>query len=75
MEVYENQNTTQLSISRAKIVICNHAFRSIDLKIDNLDRVCISTKILATFDVDHPVNIDKISTALHVLCLLLQFKC
>ena len=28
----------------------------IDLKIDNLDRVSISTKIVATFDVEHPVH-------------------
>ena len=28
---------------------------SIDLKIDNLDRVSIPTKIVATFDVEHPI--------------------
>ena len=28
---------------------------NIDLKIDNLDRVCIPTKIVATFDVEHPI--------------------
>ena len=26
-----------------------------DLKIDNLDRVSIPTKIVATFDVEHPI--------------------
>ena len=26
-----------------------------DLKIDNLDRVSIRTKIVATFDVEHPI--------------------
>ena len=29
--------------------------RYIDLKIDNLDRVSIPTKIVATFDVEHPI--------------------
>ena len=29
---------------------------SIDLKIDNLDRVSIPTKIVATFDVEHPIH-------------------
>ena len=52
----------------------------IDLKTDNLDTVSISTKIVAIFDVEHPihgttygpndepnwVNMDKISAALHV---------
>ena len=28
----------------------------IDLKIDNLDRVSIPTKIVATFDVEHPIH-------------------
>ena len=28
---------------------------STDLKIDNLDRVSIPTKIVATFDVEHPI--------------------
>ena len=28
---------------------------TIDLKIDNLDRVSIPTKIVATFDVEHPI--------------------
>ena len=27
-----------------------------DLKIDNLDRVSIPTKIVATFDVEHPIH-------------------
>ena len=50
---------------------------AIDLKIDNLDRVSIPTKIVATFDVEHPilgttnehpksVNSGKITSALHV---------
>ena len=49
---------------------------TIDLKIDNLDRVSIPTKIMATFDVEHPilgttnehpktVNSGKITNALH----------
>ena len=29
---------------------------TIYLKIDNLDRVCVSTKIVATFDVKHPIH-------------------
>ena len=29
---------------------------SIDLKIDNLDRVSIPAKIVATFDVEHPIH-------------------
>ena len=29
--------------------------RTIDLKIDSLDRVSIPTKIVATFDVEHPI--------------------
>ena len=29
--------------------------RTIDLEIDNLDRVSIPTKIVATFDVEHPI--------------------
>ena len=28
----------------------------IDLKIDNLDRVSIPTKIVATFDVERPIH-------------------
>ena len=28
----------------------------IDLKIDNLDRVSIPTKIVAAFDVEHPIH-------------------
>ena len=28
----------------------------IDLKIDNLDRVSTPTKIVATFDVEHPIH-------------------
>ena len=51
-----------------------------DLKIDNLDRVSIPTKIVATFDVEHPilgttnehpksVNSGKITSALHVFYL------
>ena len=28
----------------------------IDLKIDNLDRVSVPTKIMATFDVEHPIH-------------------
>ena len=53
---------------------------TIDLKIDNLDRVSIPTKIVATFDVEHPilgttnehpksVNSGKITSALHVFYL------
>ena len=30
--------------------------RGIDLKIDNLDRFSIPIKILATFDVEHPIR-------------------
>ena len=30
--------------------------RAIDLKIDNLDRVSVPTKIVATFDVEHPIH-------------------
>ena len=56
---------------------------SIDLKIDNLDRVSIPTKIVATFDVEHPilgttnehpksVNSGKITSALHVFYLNLN---
>ena len=29
---------------------------SIDMKIDNLDEVSIPTKIVATFDVEHPIH-------------------
>ena len=29
--------------------------RTIDLKTDNLDRVSIPRKIVATFDVEHPI--------------------
>ena len=29
---------------------------TIDLKIDNLDRVSIPRKIVATFDVEHPIH-------------------
>ena len=32
------------------------SFIPIDLKIDNLDRVSIPTKIVATFDVKHPIH-------------------
>ena len=32
-----------------------HAVIITDLKIDNLDRVSIPTKIVATFDVEHPI--------------------
>ena len=56
---------------------------TIDLKIDNLDRVSIPTKIVATFDVEHPilgttneypksVNSGKITSALHVFYLNLN---
>ena len=55
----------------------------IDLKIDNLDRVSIPTKIVATFDVEHPtlgitndhpksVNSGKITLHLHVFYLNLD---
>ena len=55
----------------------------IDLKIDNLDRVSIPTKTVATFDVEHPilgttnehpksVNSGKITSALHVFYLNLN---
>ena len=30
--------------------------RNIDLKTDNLDRVSIPTKIVATIDVEHPIH-------------------
>ena len=57
--------------------------RYIDLKIDNLDRVSIPTKIVATFDVEHPilgttnehpksVNSGKITSALDVFYLNLN---
>ena len=42
-------------------IICNDVVclvgggESTDLKIDNLDRVSIPTKIVATFDVEHPI--------------------
>ena len=29
---------------------------TIDLEIDNLDRVSVPTKVVATFDVEHPVH-------------------
>ena len=56
---------------------------TIDLKIDNLDRVSKPTKIVATFDVEHPilgttnehpksVNSGKITSALHVFYLNLN---
>ena len=56
---------------------------TIDLKIDNMDRVPIPTKIEATFNVEHPmlrttndhpksVNIGKISTTLHAYYLNLH---
>ena len=59
---------------------------AVDLKIDNLDRISIHTKIVATFDVEHPihgttyapnhesksVNIDTISISLRVYCLNLN---
>ena len=38
----------------ARFVVLNR-FISTDLKIDNLDRVSIPTKIVATFDVEHPI--------------------
>ena len=55
----------------------------IDLKIDNLNRVSIPTKIVATFDVEHPilgttnehpksVNSGKITSALHIFYLNLN---
>ena len=31
-------------------------FNAIDLKTDNLDRVSIPRKIVATFDVEHPIH-------------------
>ena len=34
---------------------CDVCSVTIDLKIDNLDRVSIPTKILATFDFAHPI--------------------
>ena len=29
---------------------------TIDMKIDNLDRISIPTKIVATFEVEHPIH-------------------
>ena len=29
--------------------------KAIDLNIDNLDRACTATNIMATFDVEHPI--------------------
>ena len=65
--------------------MCNFYYLglNIDLKIDNLDRVSIPTKIVATFDVEHPilgttnehpklVNNGKITSALHVFYLNLN---
>ena len=70
--------------------MCYMHVNYIDLKIDNLVRVSISTKIVVTFKLmsntrfmgplvvpnDEPksVNIDKISTALHVYYLNMNVK-
>ena len=62
---------------------CYHHSSPIDLKIDNLDRVSTPTKIVATFDAEHPilgttnehpesVNSGKITSALHVFYLNLN---
>ena len=47
--------------SKNQLIIINTALfyirmTTIDLKIDNLDRVSIPTKIVATFDVEHPIH-------------------
>ena len=34
----------------------NHRYRSIDLKIDNLDRVSIPAKSVATFEIRYPIH-------------------
>ena len=34
----------------------NYSVPVIDLKTDNLDRVSIPRKIVATFDVEHPIR-------------------
>ena len=47
----------------------------IDLKIDNLDRVSIPTKIVAAFDVEHPIHGTTYGvwtrSALEIVCLYL----
>ena len=59
------------------------SYKTIDLKIDNLDRVSIPTKIVDTFDVEHPilgstnehpkaVNSGKMTSDLHVFYLNLN---
>ena len=64
-------------------IILTQSVVNIDLKIDNLDKVSIPTKIVATFDVEHPilgttnehpksVNSGKITSALHVFYLNLN---
>ena len=46
---------------------------TIDLKTDDLDRVSIPTKIVATFDVEHPMLGPQMITP--SLSLLLKFEC
>ena len=72
-----SENESTLYTERSRLI------SPIDLKIDNLDRVSIPTKIVATFDVEHPilgttnehpksVNSGKITNALHVFYLNLN---
>ena len=44
--------------AKRSFVKCGNWFTgiSIDLKIDNRDRVSIPTKIVATFNVEHPIH-------------------
>ena len=47
-----------MNVNRGGSRVCRFSLRGciIDLKTDNLERVSIPTKIVATFDVEHPIH-------------------
>ena len=52
---------------------CSTSIVIIDLKIDNLDRVSIATKIVVTFNVEHPIHGTTYGvSAFEAVCLYLS---